>query len=120
MGETMTAIAIRDGSGPAEALHPVQLPRPVPREGEILVQVLATGVNRPDIVQREGRYAPPPGAPETLGLEIAGEVVRGAGRWKAGQASIARCSVPAPAVRNSMVVGTAVLAVCHTLRGTSR
>ena len=84
MSDTMTAIAIRGGSGPADALHPVSIPRPVPREGEILVRVLAAGVNRPDIVQREGNYAPPPGAPETLGLEISGEVVEGAGRWKPG------------------------------------
>ena len=84
MGETMTAIAVRDGSGPADALHPVSIPRPVPQPGEVGVRVLAAGVNRPDIVQREGRYPPPPGAPETLGLEISGEVVRGAGRWKAG------------------------------------
>ena len=80
----MTAIAIRGGKGAADALHAVQLPRPVPREGEILVKVLAAGGNRPDIVQREGNYAPPPGAPETLGLEIAGEVIEGAGRWKPG------------------------------------
>lgn len=84
MGETMTAIAIRGGSGPAEALHAVQAPRPVPGEGELLLRVLAAGVNRPDVVQREGRYPPPPGAPDTLGLEVAGEVVRGAGRWKPG------------------------------------
>ena len=80
----MTAIAIRGGKGAADALHAVELPRPVPGEGGILVRVLAAGVNRPDIVQREGNYAPPPGAPETLGLEIAGEVVQGAGRWKPG------------------------------------
>ncbi len=80
----MTAIAVRGGTGAADALHAVELPRPVPGEGEILVRVLAAGVNRPDIVQREGNYAPPPGAPETLGLEIAGEVVEGAGRWKPG------------------------------------
>ena len=84
MSELMTAIAIRGGKGPASALHAVRLPRPVPGEGQVLVRVLAAGVNRPDIVQREGNYAPPPGAPETLGLEIAGEVVEGAGRWKAG------------------------------------
>lgn len=80
----MTAIAIRGGTGPADALHAVQRPLPVPRAGEILVKVLAAGVNRPDIVQREGNYAPPPGAPDTMGLEIAGEVVHGAGRWKEG------------------------------------
>ena len=84
MGKTMKAIGIRGGKGPADALHLVELPWPTPREGEILVRVLASGVNRPDIVQREGNYAPPPGAPETMGLEIAGEVVEGGGRWKPG------------------------------------
>ncbi|MGY0559295.1 NAD(P)H-quinone oxidoreductase [Luteimonas sp. A277] len=84
MNELMTAIAIRGGKGPADALHPVQVARPVPRAGEILIRVLAAGVNRPDIVQRDGNYAPPPGAPQTLGLEVSGEVVHGAGRWQAG------------------------------------
>ncbi|VXC13979.1 NAD(P)H-quinone oxidoreductase [Luteimonas sp. 9C] len=81
---TMTAIAIRGGKGDADALHPVQLPRPVPKDGEVLIRVRAAGVNRPDIVQRGGAYPPPPGAPDTLGLEVAGEIVHGAGRWKAG------------------------------------
>ncbi|MEN1939808.1 NAD(P)H-quinone oxidoreductase [Luteimonas sp. MJ246] len=84
MAALMTAIAIRDGAGPAEALHAVQVPRPVPGEGELLVRVRAAGVNRPDILQREGRYPPPPGAPEGLGLEVAGEVVAGSGRWQPG------------------------------------
>lgn len=84
MDAMMTAIAIRGGAGPAEALHAIQAPRPVPREGEVLVRVHAAGVNRPDILQREGRYPPPPGAPEGLGLEVAGEVVTGAGRWRPG------------------------------------
>lgn len=83
-GNSMTAIAIDGGKGPAEALKPVQMPAPEPREGEILIRVVAAGVNRPDIVQRNGFYPPPPGAPETLGLEVAGEVVRAAGRWRAG------------------------------------
>lgn len=82
--ETMTAIAVENGSGPAEALKPVSLPRPVPKPGEILIRVAAAGVNRPDLLQRLGAYPPPPGAPDTLGLEVAGEVVVGAGRWKAG------------------------------------
>jgi len=53
--------------------------RPVPRPGggEVLVRVAAAGVNRPDILQRRGMYPPPPGAPDILGLEIAGEVVQG-------------------------------------------
>lgn len=84
MDAMMTAIAIRGGAGPAAALHAVRAPRPVPREGEVLVRVHAAGVNRPDILQREGRYPPPPGAPEGLGLEVAGEVVTGAGRWRPG------------------------------------
>lgn len=83
-GNSMTAIAIDGGKGPAEALKPVQMPAPEPREGEILIRVVVAGVNRPDIVQRNGFYPPPPGAPETLGLEVAGEVVRAAGRWRAG------------------------------------
>jgi putative PIG3 family NAD(P)H quinone oxidoreductase len=84
MSETMTAIAIEGGKGPAEALKPVQVPRPEPKPGQILIRVHAAGVNRPDIIQRMGFYPPPPGSPETLGLEVAGEVVVGAGRWKAG------------------------------------
>jgi putative PIG3 family NAD(P)H quinone oxidoreductase len=80
----MTAIAIRGGSGPASALHPVQLPVPVPRTGEILIRVRAAGVNRPDLLQRTGNYPPPPGAPDTLGLEVAGEVAVAAGKWRDG------------------------------------
>lgn len=82
--ETMTAIVVENGSGPAEALKPVTLPRPVPKTGEILIRVAAAGVNRPDLLQRLGAYPPPPGAPDTLGLEVAGEVVVGTGRWKVG------------------------------------
>ncbi len=81
---TMTAIAVEGGKGPADALKPVAAPRPVPQDGEILIRVRAAGVNRPDLLQRMGFYPPPPGAPATLGLEVAGEVVTGAGRWKAG------------------------------------
>lgn len=84
MPELMTAIAIEGGKGPAEALRPVQIPRPEPQDGQILIRVSAAGINRPDIIQRMGFYPPPPGAPETMGLEVAGEVVVGAGRWKAG------------------------------------
>lgn len=84
MDAMMAAIAVRGGSGPADALQLEQVPLPVPGPGQILVRVHAAGVNRPDILQREGRYPPPPGAPERLGLEIAGEVVTGAGRWQPG------------------------------------
>ncbi len=80
----MIAIAIEGGKGPASALHPVAIPRPTPAEGQILIAVHAAGVNRPDIFQRLGLYPPPPGAPDTLGLEVAGTVVQGAGRWAEG------------------------------------
>lgn len=81
---TMTAIAIRNGKGAADALHAVQVPRPIPKPGEVLIRVRAAGVNRPDLLQRDGNYAPPPGAPETLGLEVAGDIVVAAGRWHVG------------------------------------
>ncbi|MGH7021983.1 MAG: NAD(P)H-quinone oxidoreductase [Caulobacteraceae bacterium] len=81
---TMTAIAVAGGRGPAEALHGVEIPRPVPGAGQILIRVRAAGVNRPDILQRLGFYPPPPGAPTTLGLEAAGEVVHSGGRWREG------------------------------------
>lgn len=84
MSEMMTAIAVEGGKGPAEALQPVQIPRPKPAARQVLIRVRAAGINRPDILQRLGGYPPPPGAPETLGLEVAGEVVAGAGRWKPG------------------------------------
>ena len=84
MTETMTAIAVEGGRGPAENLKAQTIARPQPGPGQILIKVEAAGVNRPDLAQRIGAYPPPPGAPETLGLEVAGEVVVGAGRWKAG------------------------------------
>jgi len=70
----MTAIAISRPGGP-EVLVPTTLPVPQAGAGEVLVAVAAAGVNRPDVLQRQGGYPPPPGAPETPGLEIAGEVV---------------------------------------------
>ena len=80
----MTAIAIHGGKGSADALYPTRVPRPAPKAGEVLIRVHAAGVNRPDLGQRVGNYPPPPGASETLGLEVAGEVVGAAGRWKVG------------------------------------
>jgi NADPH2:quinone reductase len=93
MGETepamMNAIAIEGGRGPAEALYRVLIPRPSPVAGEVLIRVRAAGVNRPDVLQRLGAYPPPPGAPETLGLEVAGEIVVAAGRWRVGDRACA-------------------------------
>ncbi len=85
----MTRIAIRGGQGDPEALHPETVDTPAPRPGEILIRVQAAGVNRPDLLQRRGVYPPPPGAPDTLGLEVAGEVValgEGVARWRVGDA----------------------------------
>jgi len=82
----MTAIGIKSPGGP-EVLAPEQRDVPAPGPGEILVKVAAAGVNRPDVMQRQGLYPPPPGAPDIPGLEIAGEVVAlGANveRWKTG------------------------------------
>jgi putative NAD(P)H quinone oxidoreductase, PIG3 family len=72
----MRAIEISQPGGP-EVLVPVERPRPEPGPGEVLIKVSAAGVNRPDVVQRQGRYPPPPGASDLPGLEIAGEIVAG-------------------------------------------
>jgi len=83
----MTAIAIEGGKGPAEALRPERLATPTAGPGEILIRIAAAGVNRPDLLQRMGAYPPPPGAPATLGLEVAGVVAalgEGAPRWRVG------------------------------------
>jgi NADPH:quinone reductase len=63
---------IADGEG---GLVLVERPVPQPAPGEVLIKVAAAGVNRPDILQRSGMYPPPPGAPDVLGLELAGEAV---------------------------------------------
>ncbi|SOB88167.1 putative NAD(P)H quinone oxidoreductase, PIG3 family [Sphingomonas guangdongensis] len=70
----MTAIDPAEAGGP-EVLVPVERPVPHPRAGEVLIRIAAAGVNRPDVMQRRGLYAPPPGATSIPGLEIAGEVV---------------------------------------------
>jgi putative PIG3 family NAD(P)H quinone oxidoreductase len=74
MSETMTAVGF-DAPGGPEVLRPEQVPVPQPGAGQVLVKVAHAGVNRPDVLQRLGGYAPPPGASPIPGLEIAGEVV---------------------------------------------
>jgi putative PIG3 family NAD(P)H quinone oxidoreductase len=71
---TMTAIDPSQAGG-YDVLQPVERPVPSPGPGELLIKVAAAGVNRPDVLQREGKYPPPPGASSILGLELAGEVV---------------------------------------------
>jgi NADPH2:quinone reductase len=85
--DQMRAVIAEGGGGP-EVLKVVERPVPTPRPGEVLVRVRAAGINRPDVLQRQGAYPPPPGAPDVLGLEIAGEVAalgEGASRFAVGQ-----------------------------------
>ncbi|MEQ8664141.1 MAG: NAD(P)H-quinone oxidoreductase [Rhodospirillales bacterium] len=70
----MTVIEITESGGP-EVLKPATRPVPEAGKGEVLIKVAAAGVNRPDVLQRQGGYPPPPGASDIPGLEIAGEVV---------------------------------------------
>lgn len=63
--------------GEPEVLRLVERPDPSPGDGELLIRVSASGVNRPDVLQRKGAYAPPPGASDLPGLEVAGEIVEG-------------------------------------------
>ncbi|MBI2220557.1 MAG: NAD(P)H-quinone oxidoreductase [Acidobacteria bacterium] len=102
----MNAVEISRPGGP-EVLRPVERPDPRPAPGEILVRVAAAGVNRPDVMQRQGKYPPPPGASDIPGLEIAGTVVdaHGSNRWHNGDQVCALvagggyaeiCAVPEP------------------------
>jgi NADPH2:quinone reductase len=107
MPDKMTAIEIAGFGGP-EVLKPVRRPRPRPAAGEVLVQVAAAGVNRPDVLQRQGGYKPPPGASDIPGLEIAGRIVElgeGVSEWHLGNHVTALvagggyaefCAAPAP------------------------
>jgi putative PIG3 family NAD(P)H quinone oxidoreductase len=104
---TMTCIEIAKPGGP-DVLVPATRPVPQPQAGEVLVQVAAAGVNRPDINQRQGSYPAPPGASDLPGLEIAGTIVALASDvtgWKIGDRVCALvsgggyaqyCTAPAP------------------------
>ncbi|MEZ5419634.1 MAG: NAD(P)H-quinone oxidoreductase [Vicinamibacterales bacterium] len=88
----MRAVEIAE-FGPAEGLRLVERPTPVPAPGEVLVAVEAAGVNRPDVLQRLGKYPPPPGASDLPGLEVAGRVAAVVAhedgrpcRWQVGDA----------------------------------
>lgn len=73
----MQAIEIKQPGGP-EVLVPTQRPDPAPQAGELLIAVSASGINRPDVLQRKGRYPMPPGVSDLPGLEVAGTVAGGA------------------------------------------
>ena len=75
------------GFGGIEVMRAAERPMPVLATGEVLVRVVAAGVNRADVMQRQGKYPPPAGASDILGMEIAGEIValgEGVARWKIG------------------------------------
>ncbi len=96
------------GPGPPEVLQPTRRPVSPPGPGELLLRVAAAGVNRPDLLQREGRYPPPPGTTDIPGLEVAGTVValgEGVTGWSEGGEACALvagggyaeyCAAPAP------------------------
>ena len=82
----MTAIEIVR-PGPPDVLVAATRPTPHPAAGEVLIKVVAAGVNRPDVMQRQGKYPPPPGAPDIPGLEVAGAIAAlgsGVQEWKLG------------------------------------
>ena len=79
----MRAIVVKQPGGP-EVLQLGEIPDPQPGETDLIVRVRAAGVNRADLLQRLGRYPPPKGEPDTIGLEIAGEVEHAAGAYKRG------------------------------------
>ena len=84
--ETMTIIEARGPGGP-DVLVPAERPLPQPGAGEVLIKVEAAGINRPDVLQRQGLYPPPKGASDLLGLEVAGTVAAlgpSAARFKLG------------------------------------
>ncbi len=84
--KAMNCIEISEPGGP-EVLKPATRPVPQPAAGEVLIRVAAAGVNRPDCLQREGNYAPPPGTTDIPGLEVAGEVISvgdGVTEWNDG------------------------------------
>jgi putative PIG3 family NAD(P)H quinone oxidoreductase len=84
--KTMTVIEAKGAGGP-EVLLAGTRPLPEPGPGEVLIEVAAAGINRPDVVQRQGLYPPPKGASDLLGLEVAGIVVKrgqGASRFNEG------------------------------------
>jgi NADPH:quinone reductase len=99
-----------DRPGPPEVLVPDRMAVPKPGPGEVLIKVAAAGINRPDVLQRQGAYPPPPGASDVPGLEVAGEVValgQNVARWHVGDRVMALvssggyaeyCTAPAPQV----------------------
>lgn len=105
--DTMKCIEITEPGGP-EVLKPTTRPVPTPAQGEVLIKVTAAGVNRPDVLQRQGAYPPPEGASDIPGLEVSGTIVAlgdGVSDWSIGDDVCALvagggyaeyCTAPAP------------------------
>lgn len=67
-------VVVKDGKGPAKSMSIEQILKPTPRTGQALVKIKAFGINRMDLLQREGFYPLPPQAPETMGVEFSGTI----------------------------------------------
>ncbi|TRO79309.1 NAD(P)H-quinone oxidoreductase [Desulfuromonas acetexigens] len=83
---------VMDGFGGVEVMRVDEVPKPTPKENEVLIKVAATSINRPDLVQREGKYPAPPGDSEILGLEVSGiieSVGSAVSEWKPGDRVLA-------------------------------
>src|SRR5687768_12333393 len=90
----MNVVEISEFGGP-DVLKIAERPMPVPGPGEVLIKVVAAGVNRPDVIQRYGKYPPPPGASDIPGLEVAGHIAdcgQGVVQWQTGEAVCALVS----------------------------
>jgi len=74
MGDKMRAVDIKGGTGPADSLHIIEVPKPKPSKGEAIVKIKAFGLNRMDLLQREGHYPVPPQAGPILGVEFSGTI----------------------------------------------
>lgn len=88
MKESMRAVVVKQ-PGDADVLRVAEVPRPTPAPGEVLIRVVAAGVNRADLIQRKGHYPPPAGVSDLLGLEVSGHVAAvgtQASRWRVGDA----------------------------------
>ncbi|WP_138933057.1 NAD(P)H-quinone oxidoreductase [Roseovarius arcticus] len=104
MSDMMQAV-IASGAGGPDVLDVIQTERPTPGNGQILIRVHAAGVNRPDVMQREGNYPPPPGASDIFGLELAGTVeALGAGASRFAKGDRVMALVPSGAYAEWAVV----------------